>query len=421
MAQPSATPADLFRRRDFRRLLATRVLAQFGDGAFQVGLVGVLFFSPERETTPSGVAWALTATLLPFTVIGPFAGVLLDRWYRRQVLVVANLVRCALVAGLAVVIHSGTVGALLLLIALTCFCVDRFVLAGLGAALPHVVEHEQLVLANSLTPTLGTISTVTGAGTAFGVVQALGSGDEAAAAAPALAALAYLGSALAVTRIPRTRLGPDGGPERVRLLARVTDLMIGMVHGARHVWSRTPARRALLLTALSRLAFAVFTITTILLCRNTFTDNASDGIALIATVALLTGTGAGLAAVVVPVAVRLIGLRRWITLCLVLLGLIFATFAVAMSRTSFLVLVLPLGLAAQGVKVAVDTTLQRTVDEPYLGRTFSFYDMVFNASFVVAAILAVLIVPASGRATALFGAIAVALLVAAWPRLRLIP
>ena len=75
----------------FRRLFAVRLTSQAGDGMFQVGLATLFFFSPESAGTATGVAAAFAVLLLPFTVVGPWAGVLLDRWRRRQVLLVGNL------------------------------------------------------------------------------------------------------------------------------------------------------------------------------------------------------------------------------------------------------------------------------------------------------------------------------------------
>ena len=76
---------------DFRRLLELRAVSQFADGLFQAGLVGGLLFSPERQATPLAIAGAFAALYLPYSLLGPFAGALLDRWDRRQVLIVANL------------------------------------------------------------------------------------------------------------------------------------------------------------------------------------------------------------------------------------------------------------------------------------------------------------------------------------------
>src|SRR3712207_7345465 len=46
-----------------------------------------LFRSPQRAADPVDVAAAFAVLLLPYSVVGPFAGVWLDRWSRRQVLV----------------------------------------------------------------------------------------------------------------------------------------------------------------------------------------------------------------------------------------------------------------------------------------------------------------------------------------------
>ena len=58
---------------------------------FQAALGGAVLFNPEREADPLAVAAGLAVILLPYSLVGPFAGALLDRWDRRRVLLVANL------------------------------------------------------------------------------------------------------------------------------------------------------------------------------------------------------------------------------------------------------------------------------------------------------------------------------------------
>ena len=70
-----------------------RFATQWGDGLFQAALGGAVLFNPEREADPLAVAAGLAVMLIPYSVIGPFAGALLDRWDRRQVLLVASLLR----------------------------------------------------------------------------------------------------------------------------------------------------------------------------------------------------------------------------------------------------------------------------------------------------------------------------------------
>ena len=148
--------------RRFRQLFAVRVTSQFADGVFQVALASYALFSPERQPDAGAIAIALAAVLLPFTVLGPFVGVFLDRWNRRQILIFSNVVRTAPVVAAAVVISTGSYDAVLVVLVITALSINRFLLADLSAALPRVVEADELVLANSLSPTCGTLAFICG-------------------------------------------------------------------------------------------------------------------------------------------------------------------------------------------------------------------------------------------------------------------
>ena len=150
----------LLHGRWFRRLFAVRVSSQLTDGVFQVAVASYVVFSPERAPGPGAIAGALAVVLLPFSALGPFAGVFLDRWSRRQVLAWSNFVRVGLVGLLAAQVHADVRGPALFALVLVCLSVNRFLLAGLSAALPHVVRDDELITANALTPTAGTLSMV---------------------------------------------------------------------------------------------------------------------------------------------------------------------------------------------------------------------------------------------------------------------
>src|SRR6187455_558614 len=89
-------------RRGFRRLLSVRLLSQLGDGWFQAGLASSVFFNPEQAASPLAITAAFAVLLLPYTVLGPFIGVFLDRWSRRNALYLANLFRAAMVIPAAI-------------------------------------------------------------------------------------------------------------------------------------------------------------------------------------------------------------------------------------------------------------------------------------------------------------------------------
>jgi MFS family permease len=88
--------------RDFRRLLAARVASQIADGLFLAAVLLTVVFLPEQQSTVRGFALATTLFLLPFSLLGPFAGVFVDRW-RRRILVTVPLVR----AGASLLILPG--------------------------------------------------------------------------------------------------------------------------------------------------------------------------------------------------------------------------------------------------------------------------------------------------------------------------
>ncbi|MDQ1650601.1 MAG: hypothetical protein QOG60_2658, partial [Frankiaceae bacterium] len=154
----------LFRSPGFRRLYGVRLLSQLADGVFQASLASAVFFSPERQTDAAAVAAGFSVLLLPYSLIGPFAGTLLDRWSRAHVLVRANLVRTGLVVLSAGVLAAlGADGLPFYLTALAVISVNRFFLATLSAGLPRVVDPAHLVTANSLSVTSGTVATLVGA------------------------------------------------------------------------------------------------------------------------------------------------------------------------------------------------------------------------------------------------------------------
>src|SRR6478672_13459616 len=186
---------SLLARKSFRRLLATRLLAQFGDGVFQAALAGTVLFNPQRAADPVAVATGFAVLLLPYSLVGPFAGVWLDRWSRRQVLVWANLLRAALVAVVAGLVLAGVQGTLFYTAGLAVFSVNRFILAALSAALPHTTEPAALVSANALSTTSGAVATVVGGGAAIALLQVTGSSDGGYAGLALSAALPYLAAA----------------------------------------------------------------------------------------------------------------------------------------------------------------------------------------------------------------------------------
>lgn len=385
--------AHLLRGQWFRRLFAVRLTSQFGDGWFQVGLASYVLFSPERQPTPGAIATTLTVMLLPFSLLGPFAGVFLDRWPRRQVLAFANLTRLVVVGGLAGLVAAGVPDLVFYVVVVACLSVNRFVLAGLSASLPHTVLPEDLVTANALTPTLGAVAALVG-GLLGTVLRSLT--DDALVLA--IAALAYGAAGLLALRIPRLLLGPDFDPERPAVREAVRHVAVGLVEGIRHLADRRAAAYALLTIAGSRFLLGLTTVCGFLLFRNHFNDPGDADAALrdISVMIAISAVGFVTAAVLTPFVVERVSQRTWILMLLGVSAVVQLFPWLLYTQPALWVSGFFLGLAAQGIKICVDTLVQLGVDDAFRGRVFSIYDVLFNLAFVGSAALAAAVVPLDG-------------------------
>ncbi len=424
MPQVETTARHLLRRADFRRLLGTRLLAQFGDGVFQAALAGTVLFNPQRAAEPADIAAGFAILLLPYSLVGPFAGVWLDRWSRRQVLLRANVVRAGLVAVVAALILGGVDGSAFYAAGLAVFSVNRFVLSALSAGLPHTSDEPSLVSANALSTTAGGVSTVAGGAAAILLLEGTDAGNAGHAAMALAAAVPYLAASAVVAGFSRAHLGPDHMAASVRRTVRdsARDTLLGMVAGARHVVALPPAAAALLAIGLHRFCYGVFTLMTLLLYRNSFESGGGlfpGGILGLGQVVAAAALGTLLAAVVTPSVVRRIGKRRWILLLLTAGGVAQVALGRSFEPAAVVLAGVLLGFVAQAVKICVDSTLQETVEDDYRGRVFSVYDTLFNVTFVVALLVGAFTLPASGVSSAVPLAVAGTYLLAALTYARL--
>ena len=414
---PSPPPPGvrgLLRGAPYRRLLAVRLTTQLGDGAFEVALASLFFFSPERATTAGGIALAFAVLTLPFTLVGPWAGVPLDRWSRRNTLVLGNLVRAALVLVVAALVATGQQGLPLYAVVLVCVSVNRFLLAALSAGLPHVVAPRALVTANAVTPTLGTAAALVGSAAVYGArLLGVSHATLLLLVAAALVAAAVLGLRLGVRELGPDRLRPTA-PQPARTVRPLRDAAGDLAAALRHLRERRTAAAALLVMSAHRFIFGVSTLATILLARN-YLSTASDpdsGLEVLGWVVAAGAVGFVGAAVLTPAWARATDPARVVVVALLAAAATEATFVLTMTLVQLLVGAALIGWAGQTVKICVDTIVQRDVDDAFRGRVFSLYDVAYNAAFVAAAALSALVVPDNGYSRAVYAALAAGYLAA---------
>ena len=390
--------------RDFRYVFSVRIFGQFADGLLQSALATFVLFSPERQPNAASVAAAFAILFLPYSFVGPFAGVFLDEWRRRQVLVYANLLRAVLVVGVAALVWNKHDGLSLGVAVLVVLGVGRFVLAGLSASLPHVVAGPLLVTANALTPTTGTIFAAVGGVLGVAIRAAAGGGDYGSVFVLACAITSYVVAGLLASRLGKDALGPDEDTIRNSLSGVLRGLGEGFVQLARY----PIAGRAVLIVSIQRIALGGLTVLALLLIRNTLNPSIDPDSALteFALVTAAAAAGALIGAIVTPSMTRRMGFVRWTVIAagqaapLVTIGMMVGAYSRSMA--ALLIAGVSLGFANQAAKVAADTLFQREIDDDYLGRVFSIFDIAVNLALVLGITIVAFTAPASGVAPAVF-------------------
>ncbi|MFF0816577.1 hypothetical protein ACFYVR_15720 [Rhodococcus sp. NPDC003318] len=380
------------------RLVTVRFASQFGDGMFQAALGGAILFNPERHTDPLAIAAGFAVLLLPYSVIGPFAGALLDRWDRRAVLKWANLLRGTFILATSVCLLVGAPNTPILLLALASVGVSRFVLAGVSASLPHVVRQSWLVSTNSVLATVGSGVSAAGAGAAVTVIGILGSSDRSSGVAVAVAALGSLVGAVAAAGFAAQRLGPGTrtatagtGADTVRAVAA------GLRVGATAVWQAPGVTTAMIGIGAHRVVFGIDTLIMVLLLRAPTSDDAMPaGLAGFGVAVGATAAGMLLAAVATPLLIPRIGRTRTVVLGLTTAFVVQVTFIATLTQGALLIGAFLLGVAGQTVKLTGDAAMQIDIDDARRGQVFALQDTVFNIAFLAALAVAATVVAPDG-------------------------
>lgn len=404
----------LLQVRALRRLVYVRVLCAFGDGAFQGALAVLVLFSPERQTNPADIALGFVVLLLPYSVVGPFAGALLDRWSRRRVIVWANLIRCLLVAVVALQIAADLPNIVLFVTALLIMGVGRFVGSGLSASMPHTVAKDSLVGANALATTSGAIATAVGGGYAIALRALLGESAGRVAIVTATVLLFYLAAALIAMRFRLMQLGPDETDEPAQTMRAVLQ---GFASGLHHVTARPTVGLAVLVVMAVRFCFGLCTMVVLLLFQKYFTEGMwvlRPGPTGIAEVLAVGALGVFSGAVVTAPVVRRLGRTRWLVILLTAVSITVLAFGGLFSIWSTLVTTFAVGFAYQSSKVCMDSVVQADSDDAFVGRVFALYDTANNLSYVLAFCLGVLIVPPQGNGLGAVFLVAAVFLVTGW-------
>ncbi len=196
----TATLALLRRRPAFARLWIAEVISLGGDWFTLVSLA--LVVARAGHGTGLALGGLMAVQLLPMVVIGPWSGVLVDRFDRRRLLVASDLARFLIVLGLIPASAAGSL-SLVYLLAFAHFALATVFEPGRAAILPSVVAEDELVAASTLSSVTWSVMAAVGGLASGALVALLG-----VQAAFLVDALSFLCSGLLIASIPAGGVRP---------------------------------------------------------------------------------------------------------------------------------------------------------------------------------------------------------------------
>ena len=377
------------------KLLQVRWTGQLTDGMFQSALASFILFSPERQPDAVKAALAFAVVLLPYSIVGPYVGIFLDRFSRQ-----------------------GSTGIVLTLFVLISFGANRLILAGRSAGLPLLVNKKELVSANALAVTGGTIAVVIGGGLGIALKSILdvsNTGDFVDGILILISAGGYLLAALFAMRFSKAEIGPQPHevPQEIRGFGEV-------LQGFNILKKHGDALRGIFATGVQRGGITALTLMALLLERNTFNDPSDPdaGLRGFAYALAIAGIGIGLGALAGPYGVAKFGRHKWMRISMIApIGflIVFGLFPneFMMIATAFFV-----GGFGQSFKITSDALVQSKIADEFRGRIFAFYDVAVNGAIVSGAMIAALTLPPGGASLVLPWLIAISYTITALVLLR---
>jgi hypothetical protein len=368
------------------------------DGVFQSALASFVLFSPERQANALSAAIGFAVVLLPYSIVGPFVGTILDRVSRQRALFFANLARSINLLVVAAFVFSGATGVALTAVVLIAFGINRLILAALSAGLPLLIDSKSLITANAIAVTGGSVLVVIGGGIGVGVralVDGAALADQADSLLILLAAGGYLTAALLSGRLNKYEIGPLA---HEKAAASFRQGFTDMREGIDFLRKNVDTARGIVATAVHRGGLTALTLTALLLERNTFNDPSQpeDGLQGFGIALTIAGVGVFLGAFLAPYGVARFGRHRWIKFAMFASALSPVFLAIWQTQVALAVTAFLTAFCGQNIKVTNDALVQSKIDDYYRGRVFAVYDVVVNSAIVSGGLIAALLLPTSG-------------------------
>jgi MFS transporter, DHA3 family, macrolide efflux protein len=386
----------------FSALWAGQFISVFGDRIHQFALAAVVLTTTGSEVL---AAFSFVAASLPNLFLSPIAGTFVDRWDRKEVLVVSDILRAAVVLliPVAAVVNIFLVYPLIFIVT----SISIFFRPARVAIMPQLVEKDELVTANSAMWIGETIGDVIAYPLAGLFVASLMS---ALPLAFWLDAVTYIASAvLLMTIVVRPRAADDGAEEAPHFLNELRA-------GWRFLRNETTLLANTIQASIAQFTIGILTVLTVIYCYDVYRDEPIGYSGVWGFMEAGIGAGNLLGGFVIGLVGAKLAKGRAIIIGYALFGLLTFLLAITDHAAIAVGLAFGSGIANMIFVIPSQALFQERTPSAMLGRVVSFrFAMVFGSMTVAMAVgsLMIAVVPAT-VVIAVFGLVTLVTGLAGW-------
>jgi len=378
---------EVLSNRNFLFLWIGQLISTFGDRLTQMALVALVY--QQNPGSEIALAKIISFTIIPVFIIGPIAGVWVDRLNRKNVMVVSDIIRGCLILSIPFFIGIKQILLVYLAIFLT-FSISRFFISSKMAIIPDIVPKKNLLVANTLSGTTYMVGNVVGLVVAGIIVNIQSIG---AIGGFYIDSMTFFVSALLIAMIAHIRSIGEVGKDIITTTEAIgsslrRSIVSDIMDGIKTIWKHKDMRFIVSVFFILMAGLGAVSCVIIVFVQHIFGTSTRD----LGFLGTFLVTGLFIGTMLYGKFGQKISKRKIVFCSFIASGILITIFVLAVEKyhnlfTAGIISAL-LGAAVSPVMVSANTLTHEAIPEELRGRVFSSLEVVIHLGFMIAMFIA---------------------------------